>query len=336
MRRLLIIQTAFIGDAILATPLIEKLHSFFPEAEIDLLVRGGCEELFLNHPHLRQVLVWEKRRRKYRNLWRTLRAVRKQRYDCVINCQRFAATGLLTGFSRAKSRIGFENNPLAWRFTEKIVHEFGSGTHEVERNLKLIEAFTNERSVRPKLYPTEGDSELVRHFQDRQYICIAPTSVWFTKQWPAQKWGELIARLSDQFVIYLLGGKPDNPACQSLIDQGEAENVINLAGNLTLLQTAALMAGARMNFVNDSAPLHLASAMNAPVTAIFCSTVPEFGFGPLSDNSRIVQTPLVLRCRPCGIHGRRECPEKHFDCALSIEIDSLLTDDSGEQTSLGI
>ena len=336
MRRFLIIQTAFIGDVILATPLLEKLRLHFPEAEIDLLVRAGCEELFTNHPHLRQVLVWEKRHRKYLNLWRILRAVRKQRYDCIINCQRFAATGLLTGFSGAKSRIGFENNPLAWRFTDKIGHEFGTGIHEIERNLKLIESFTDKRSVRPKLYPTESDFELVRHFQDRPYVCLAPTSVWFTKQWAAEKWSELIARLSDQFVIYLLGGKSDNSACQSLADQSSVENVINLAGNLTLLQTAALMAGASMNYVNDSAPLHLASAMNAPVTAIFCSTVPEFGFGPLSDNSRIIQTDLVLRCRPCGIHGRQECPEKHFDCALSIEVDSLLTDDAGEQTSLGL
>ncbi|MFH2056800.1 MAG: glycosyltransferase family 9 protein [bacterium] len=336
MQSFLIIQTAFIGDVILAIPLLEKLRRHYPEAAFDFLVRAGCEELFSNHPLVRRVLVWEKHQGKYLNLWRTLRLIRKQRYDCVINCQRFAATGVLTGFSAARMRIGFEGNPLAWRFTHKVSHEFGSGKHEIERNLKLIESMTNNRLVRPRLYPAESDFELVRRFQEKPYLCIAPTSVWFTKQWPAEKWVELIGKLVGRFTIYLVGGKADRGACQEISERCSSTTVINLAGNLTLLQTAALMAGARMNYVNDSAPLHLASAMNAPVTVVFCSTVPEFGFGPLSDNSRIVQTPLVLRCRPCGIHGRRECPEKHFDCARSIKVESLLADASAQQTSLGI
>ena len=75
-----------------------------------------------------------------------------------------------------------------------------------------------------------------------------------------------------------------------------------------------------MNYVNDSAPLHIASAMNAPVTAVFCSTVPSFGFGPLRENGRVVETPEDLDCRPCGLHGHRECPKGHFRCALGIEV----------------
>jgi len=79
-----------------------------------------------------------------------------------------------------------------------------------------------------------------------------------------------------------------------------------------------------MNYVNDSAPLHLASAMNAPTTAIYCSTAPAFGFGPLSDNSRIIETQEKLDCRPCGLHGFKTCPEKHFKCAFTIEAKQLL------------
>lgn len=75
-----------------------------------------------------------------------------------------------------------------------------------------------------------------------------------------------------------------------------------------------------MNYVNDSAPMHLCSAVNAPVTAIYCSTIPEFGFGPLSDNSHILQTKEKLSCRPCGLHGFKSCPEKHFKCAWGIEV----------------
>jgi heptosyltransferase-2 len=91
--------------------------------------------------------------------------------------------------------------------------------------------------------------------------------------------------------------------------------VENLAGTLSFLQSAALMAGAEMNYVNDSAPLHMASAMNAPTTAVFCSTVGSFGFTPLADVQRVVETNHSLPCRPCGLHGHQACPQGHFRCA---------------------
>jgi heptosyltransferase-2 len=97
-----------------------------------------------------------------------------------------------------------------------------------------------------------------------------------------------------------------------------------IAGQLSLLQSAALMSRAKRNFVNDSGPLHLCSAMNAPVTAVFCSTLPSFGFGPLSVDSSIVETKEKLSCRPCGLHGKKVCPEGHFKCGNGIDANELL------------
>jgi heptosyltransferase-2 len=100
---------------------------------------------------------------------------------------------------------------------------------------------------------------------------------------------------------------------------------MNLAGSLSLLESAELMRGATMNYVNDSAPMHLCSSVNAPVTAIFCSTIPSFGFGPLSENSRIIETKEELPCRPCGLHGFKTCPKGHFLCAESIKPENVLS-----------
>jgi heptosyltransferase-2 len=97
-----------------------------------------------------------------------------------------------------------------------------------------------------------------------------------------------------------------------------------MAGQLTFLESAALMKGAVMNFVNDSAPMHLASSINAPVAAVFCSTVPSFGFGPLSEKSYVVQSSEKLNCRPCGLHGHKKCPQGHFKCATTISIQSMI------------
>jgi heptosyltransferase-2 len=79
-----------------------------------------------------------------------------------------------------------------------------------------------------------------------------------------------------------------------------------------------------MNYVNDSAPMHLASALAAPTSAVFCSTVPGFGFGPLAGGAYVVEREAPLYCRPCGLHGYRACPQGHFKCANDIQVARLL------------
>ncbi len=319
----MVIQTAFIGDVILATPLIEKLGKFFPRLEIDVMVRKGNESLLENNPHIHEVIIWNKKKQKIKNLWKILKETRKKRYDILINLQRFTSTGLFTIFSRAQYTIGFRKNPFSFLFSFRADHKIGSGRHEVERNIDLIEHITDDEFIRPALYPSKNDFYAVAEYKLHPYICIAPTSVWFTKQFPAEQWVELIRHYIADYKIYLLGGPDDKKACEEIKDECQSSNIYNLAGELSFLQTAALMKNASRNFVNDSAPLHIASAMNAPTTGVFCSTIPDFGFGPLAKNSDIVETSLDLNCRPCGLHGYKKCPEGHFKCAKSIRLEQL-------------
>lgn len=305
----------------LATPLIEKLHRFYPEAGIDFLLKKGNEGLLQAHPYVREVLVFDKKKGKAGQLWSLLWRIRRKKYDLVVNMHRFGSSGFLTAFSGGKQRTGFDKNPFSWAFSKKVVHEIGNGKHEVRRNLELIEHVTDMKSEMPKLYPSATDEKLVSfHKTKGEYICIAPTSVWFTKQWPLEKWVELLKLIPTSTRIYLLGAPGDRPICEDILRRSARENTANLCGQLTFLQSAALMRDARMNFVNDSAPLHFASSMNAPTTAIFCSTIPKFGFGPLSDDSVVMEIDGDLYCRPCGIHGYQQCPELHFKCALNIDV----------------
>ncbi len=323
----LVIQTASIGDVVLATPILEKLHQFYPDAQIDLLVRKGYEGLFKNHPFLHHIYKWDKSKRKYFNLWELTRVIRRNKYDYVINLQRFFSTGLLTAFSGSKHRIGFDKNPLSFLFDQKIPHQIGSQApdmHEIDRNLRLVEAITDKSSVKPRLYPTQDHFAKVSRYKTSTYICIAPASLWFTKQYPEEKWIEFVHSVPKKFKIYLLGSASDQQLCDRIISQSGSAHAENLSGKLNLLESAALMQDAHMNFVNDSAPMHLASALNAPVTVLFCSTVTSFGFGPLSDNARVIETTEKLSCRPCGIHGFRQCPEGHFRCATTIENQKLI------------
>ena len=150
------------------------------------------------------------------------------------------------------------------------------------------------------------------------YYTISPASLWFTKQYPINKWVEFIKSVPENSLVYLLGAANDHSLCEEIIEQAACTFIRNLSGQLTFLQSAALMQDARMNFTNDSAPMHLASSVNAPVTAVYCSTIPGFGFGPLSDNAAVVEVENELSCRPCGLHGKRSCPETHFKCARDI------------------
>jgi len=327
MKKFLVIQTAFIGDVVLATGIIEKLHRFYPEAEIDFLVRKGNEGLLTDHPFLHKVLVWDKKKDKYKNLFKTLGTIRKNKYDVVINVQRFAATGFVTVFSGASMTIGFDKNPWSAFFTKKIKHRISTKdniVHEVERNNDLIAHFTDDKPERPEIYPSQQDHEKVKPYQQSPYICIAPASVWFTKQYPKEKWISFINSIPNDLNIFLIGAKEDVTLCDKIKNGSQHNGVTNLCGQLSFLQSAALQKQAVMNYVNDSAPMHFASAVNAPITAIYCSTVPPFGYGPLSDKSYIVQTLEILPCKPCGIHGYKACPLGHFKCAYTIKEDQLL------------
>lgn len=320
MKKFLVIQTAFIGDVILATAVVEKLHQHYPDSQIDFLLRKGNEGLLVNHPYIDEVYIWDKKNKKYDNLKAITKSVKRKAYDAVINLQRFASSGLITAFSGAKEKIGFKKNPLSFNFTTKVEHKIGDGTHEVERNQQLIKHLTDAEAAKPLLYPSNNDYENVAQYKLDNYVCIAPTSVWFTKQLPREQWVKLINKTNDKTKVYLLGGPADKAQCEQIKAASNNKNVVNLCGELSFLESAALMQNASMNYVNDSAPLHIASAMNAPVTAYFCSTVPKFGFTPLSDNSKIVEVTEPLSCRPCGLHGKKECPEGHFDCGHLIKI----------------
>lgn len=324
MKKILVIQTAFLGDVVLATALLEKLRERYPEAQLDFLLRKGNESLLQGHPFLNRVWIWNKQQDKYRSLWRLLQQIRRQHYDLVLNLQRFGATGLLTALSGARQTRGFDKNPFSPFFTHRYPHEVESGRHEVVRNHQLIADCTDNQPARPRLYPSPQDFARVAPFKKVPFICIAPSSVWFTKQYPAEKWVALLDALPAHYQVYLLGSPADRQLADQLRQASRHTQVMNLCGDLNLLQSAALMRDAVLNYVNDSGPMHLASALNAPTCAVYCSTVPRFGFGPLADFAHVVEREEPLYCRPCGLHGYRACPQGHFKCAYDIGKEQLL------------
>lgn len=314
MQRFLVIQTAFLGDVILATPVMSELKRLHPEAEIDVLVRKGNESVLANHPAVQEVFTLNKKEGKWGELRRLIRLIRSKKYTEVINLHRFGSSGLLAFLSGASKKVGFDKNPFSFSYDLKVKHEIGNGKHEVERNLECIAGHGAASMVRPTVFPSSADRQKVAFLIRKPYYILAPASVWFTKQLPEQKWIELAGILKQKGTVYLVGGPADSALCERILKAVGLDSDNNLAGKLSLLESCALFEQATRCYVNDSGPLHMASAVNAPVTAFFCATVPRFGFGPLSDDSEIRETKEVLACRPCGLHGGKTCPEGHFKC----------------------
>lgn len=324
IKKILIIQTAFIGDVILATSLIEATKKKYPEAKVDFLLKQGNESLLQNNPHIDKTYIFNKK-----NSWNFLSLwfeIRREKYDLVLCIQRFFRAGFLCAFSGAKIKVGFDKNPMSLFFTHQIEHHIPHRTasgflHEVQRNYQLLASIDKEpmlpvHKLKLKLYFSGDDQKKIEALNLTNYFVLAPASVWYTKQWHHSKWKELIEILRKEGTVVLIGGPTDRDFIETLYSS-EPE-IVDLCGKLNLRESALLMRNAMRVFVNDSAPLHLASSVNAKTTAIFCSTVADFGYFPISSDSIVIQRDR-LDCMPCGLHGKKSCPKVHFRCALDID-----------------
>jgi len=322
-KTILIIQTAFIGDTILASQFARAVKTQYPNSRIHFFLRKGNESVIQGLDTIEKTWVWDKAGGKTKNLFKLISDLRKMKFDLIFNLHRHFNSGLVAAMVPAKEKIGFKQNPLSIFYTRKVNHQIPDprGWHEVQRNLELLGNYPispDAKNYRPELPITSKHFEKVAEFSQGDYFVIAPASVWFTKAWSESKYKELSLALSKKGLVYFIGGPGDKELCER-IGSG-----INLCGKLSLLESAALMKNAKRVFVNDSAPLHLASCVNAKTTAIFCSTIPGFGYTPLAQDSIIIDVSDTLACRPCGLHGHRECPLGHFKCSLDIDVSKVL------------
>lgn len=319
-KKILIIQTAFIGDTILATSIAEELHATFPSAEIFLLLKKGNESLFEHHPFL-NILTHDKSK-KYTSLLSLIKKIRAEKFDVVINLHRYLSSNILTLLSGAKYTTGFQSF-LSSMFSHTIKHQFTPGLHEIHRYHQLVKPLTHqEKSFLPKIYPPDN---FPKNFTPaKKYVCFFPGSIWQTKQLPPSKWIELAQKFSENIDIYLCGSKEEIQLCEYIKAKSNKNNIHNIAGKFSLIEISSIMKKAERIYTNDSAPLHIASALNIPVTTFFCSTITDFGFYPLSDDNQVIEVKN-LYCRPCGIHGYKQCPKSHFRCGLEIDITEAKT-----------
>ena len=316
VKNVLAIQTAFIGDLVMTTPLLAGLKNIYPNAAVDLVVNSGYTSLVANNPSVRHVYGFDKSKNKVINLLRLIRVIKNGRYDLAVSMQRHLSSSLMMFLGGINKRVGSSKQ---WMLTHPVV--FPKGIHTREKaGMLLKEICDGDYNLQTRLYPSESDkkaAERVLTDSGRFRLGVAPGSVWETKKWPKEYYIETIKKLGGEVDVYLIGGgQQDTDLCHEIVKELAGQQIINLAGQLSLLQSAALIGQLDLLLCNDSAPLHMANAMQTPVFAIFGPTVKQFGCYPYQPHDKMIE--IDLYCRPCARHGGNKCPEGHFRCMKEI------------------
>lgn len=328
--RILLIQTAFLGDAVLTTPLLDPLRERYPEARVDVLVTPETADIFRAHPAVTDVIVWDKRGqgRTWSARRRLVGRLREGAYDVALLPHRSLTSALFAWLSGIPRRIGFDRGPGRWLLTETV--PFRWGTHDVDRNVGLLAPLAAVPS-RPTLALQPAKEALSRMDERlraagwnpaRPLIGINAGSVWATKRWLPERFGAVADRLmeEDGCQVLLIGSAKDAPVVEQ-VRRAMKRSPIDMTGQTRLAELIALISRCAVFLTNDSGPMHIAVACGVPTVALFGPTTRELGFFPYGPGHRVIEKPLA--CRPCGLHGAARCPLGHFECMKQITVDEV-------------
>lgn len=324
-KRYLIIQTAFLGDAILTEPIVETIKANEKDAFIGIVVIPSNVEIFSLNPRIDVIIPYDKHGvdNGLMGFKKILSVIREYRFNCVISPHTSFRSTLLSYFSSAKRRIGFKEADISFLYTDRVKKP--QNVHEIDRNLRLLEPLEFDKLVKEmRLYWSEKNKKFIESIfeaysikSDEKVVVISPSSVWPTKRWPKEYFRDIAKMLADQDLkVILIGTKNDREISEFV--KNNDERIIDLTGKTGVKDLFYLIAWSKLLISNDSAPIHIASAFNTPTIDIYGPTVPEFGFYPLSEKNRIIQID-DLPCRPCGKHGSVICKNKHFKCMRDIK-----------------
>ncbi len=310
---------------VLTTPLFAYLAK---TGSVDVVCTPAAAALVANNPSIREVIPYDKRgtERGARGFAKLAARLRAKRYDAAYMAQGSIRSGALAAMAGIMDRVGFATSAGKLFYTTRIPPI--DNMHHAARLLSLgarnpLRPFS-ARELQPHLYPGETERTAVDALVNGAvgpFVTVAPGSVWATKRWPF--YSGLAKALATEATIIVVGGDADRPLAAEIVASTNGE-AIDATGRLSLLGSAELIARSSLLVTNDSAPQHLASAMNTPTLAIFGPTVPEFGFGPLAERSKVLGKS-DLECRPCDRHGPQKCPLGHWRCMREISPDDVAT-----------
>jgi len=330
VNNILVIKLRYIGDVLLATPVLRALRERFPGACLAMAVLRGTEDVLKGNPDLTEVLVVE--RGGLAAQFRFLQSLRRKRFDCVIDLTDGDRSAILSRFSGAPVRIGL-NEEHRWRglLYTTVVQSRPDVRHRLERNLETVRPLGIEPKAGPLVLriPLEDEAEAARLLDNlageklsvgvKPLVMLQPGARYWFKAWPAERFAELAGRLAARYGCRILvGGDAKERELAETIRGGVRTPVVLLAGRLTLLQYAAVLKRCALFVGNDNGPMHMAAALGIPVVALFGPSDPA-EWGPRGGRAEVLYKELD--CRRC-FHPT--CTRGEESCMKQISVDEVM------------
>ncbi|MEN3038466.1 MAG: lipopolysaccharide heptosyltransferase II [Candidatus Kryptonium sp.] len=325
-QKILIIRLSSIGDIVLATPLIRVLRNKFPTAQIDFIVKKEFAQILKYNPNITNLIEFDTAN-GFKELLKVRRRISKERYDLIVDIHNNLRSIFLRTFAGAQ--VVRVNKRIFKRFllVKFKINLYKNAIHVVERYIETLSNFSIKNdnqglNVFVPEYMIEAVKNKINFSADDLYIAIAPSAKHETKRWLPERFAQLGDKLIEKFnaKIILLGSEEDKPRCET-VKRLMQNQPINLCGQTSLLESAAVLSLCKLLITNDSGLMHIGSAMKTKIVAIFGSTVKEFGFFPYGTESIVVEKNIP--CRPCTHIGREKCPKGHFKCMNDIQVEDV-------------
>lgn len=336
IKSILIVKLSAIGDVVQSLPVLEVVKKNFPDARIDWVVEEDASEIIAGHPYLDRIFIsrrksWQKEILKVRGypsavreIRILLRDLRSNKYDVIMDLQGLFKSGIVTGLSKGRRKIGMEGaREGGWLFLTEPPIPVDFKKHAIDRYLKFAQHLKcKPTSWKGRIPISQVDKNRIKQIlrseglSEKPIIAINPLAKWRTKLWKTDKFAKLSDRIMDELScnIVLTGSENDRETVETISDMMKG-NPINLAGRTSLKELAYLYSRCAVLVSTDTGPMHMACAMGCPVVAIFGPTAP-WRTGPYGRGHRIVRTGI--QCSPCF---KRKC--KHVSCMKDIQVDDV-------------
>ncbi len=335
-RSILIVRLSSLGDVVHTIPALAALRRHWPQARIDWAVERRCRDVLLDNPDVNALLEvdtgrWRKAifsPRTWSSVVRSVRQLRERRYDLVLDLQGTLKSSVWSFLARGDRRVGFARRHLkeglaALFYTERI----DLGTHQmhvIDRQLGLLEAAGVPRGERrlPLVVPDEIEEKAENHIRNMPffsgYVVLNPGGTWSTKRWSPERYGELAASIAREWELpsLVFWGPGEESLAERVVEA--AGGSARLAPKTTVREMLPYLRRARLLVSGDTGPMHLASALDVPVVAVFGPTDPVRN-GPFGSGDEV-----VFHSVPCGPCYKQVCPGYDNICMTEIEVTEVL------------
>lgn len=329
--RILIVAPSWIGDTVAAQPLFMRLRQKFPEARIDVLAPAWVAAVLRAMPEIDGDILdnpFAHGQLRLRERWALARSLKPRGYNAAYVLPNSLKSALIPFMAGIPLRVGFTGESRYGLLNRRHTLDKSALPLQVERYAILAEA---PGSALPHPLPNPRlrvDPQAVAATLAQLGLSDAPAPVVFcpgaefgpAKRWPEMHYASLARALAAQGTpAWLLGSKKDAPVGEEIVrlSEGAARNLCGVTG---LAQAIHLLSVARHVVTNDSGLMHVAAALDVPLTALFGSSSPGYT-PPLSAHAKVIS--LQLECSPCF---KRECPLGHLNCLKGITPERVLAD----------